>query len=71
MNNQMLNFAQQLIKTNQNNIPNVPWRDAAINVILSGDAEAGQQMAQNLMQSMRMTKEQIIQIARQRMNLPF
>lgn len=71
MNNQMLNFAQQLIKTNQNNIPNVPWRDAAINAILSGDAEAGQQMAQNLMQSMGISKEQIIQIARQRMNLPF
>lgn len=31
MNNQMLNFAQQLVKTNQSNIPNAPWRDAAIN----------------------------------------
>ena len=30
MNNQMLNFAQQLVKTNQSNIPDVPWRDAAI-----------------------------------------
>ena len=37
MNNQMLNFAQQLVKTNQSNIPDVPWRDAAINAILSGD----------------------------------
>lgn len=71
MNNQMLNFTQQLIKTNQGNIPNAPWKEAAINAILSGDAEAGQQMAQNLMQSMGMTKEQIIQTARQRMNLPF
>lgn len=71
MNNQMLNFAQQLIKTNQGNIPNTPWKEAAINAILSGDAQAGQQMAQNLMQSMGMSKEQIIQIARQRMNLPF
>ena len=66
MNNQMLNFAQQLVKTNQNNIPNAPWRDAAINAILSGDAQAGQQMAQNLMQSMGMTKEQIIQTANYR-----
>ena len=49
MNNQMLNFAQQLVKTNQNNIPDAPWRDAAINAILSGDAQAGQQMAQNSM----------------------
>lgn len=71
MNNQILNFAQQLVKTNQNNIPDAPWRDAAINAILSGDAQAGQQMAQNLMQSMGMTKEQIIQTARQRMNFPF
>ena len=71
MDNQMLNFAQQLIKTNQGNIPNAPWKEAAINAILSGDAQAGQQMAQNLMQTMGMTKEQIIQTARQRMNLPF
>ena len=28
MGNQMLNFAQKLVKTNQNNIPNAPWRDA-------------------------------------------
>ena len=67
----MLNFVQQLVKTNQDNIPNAPWKEAAINAILSGDAQAGQQMAQNLMQTMGMTKEQIIQTARQRMNLPF
>lgn len=71
MNNQMLNFAQQLVKTNQNNIPNAPWKEAAINAILSGDVQAGRQMAQNLIQSMGMTKEEIIQTARQRMNLPF
>lgn len=71
MNNQMLNFAQQLVKTNQDNIPNAPWKEAAINAILSGDVQAGRQMAQNLMQSMGMTKEEIIQTARQRMNLPF
>lgn len=71
MNNQMLNFVQQLVKTNQDNIPNAPWKEAAINAILSGDAQTGQQMAQNLMQTMGMTKEQIIQTARQRMNLPF
>ena len=71
MNNQMLNFAQQLVKTNQGSIPNAPWKEDAINAILSGDAQAGLQMAQNLMQSMGMTKEQIIQTARQRMNLPF
>lgn len=67
----MLNFAQQLVETNQDNIPNTPWKEAAINAILSGDVQAGRQIAQNLMQSMGMTKEEIIQTARQRMNLPF
>ena len=70
MNNQMLNFAQQLVKTNQDNIPNAPWKEAAINAILSGDAQAGQQMAQNLMQSMGMTKEQMMEQARKQFNLP-
>lgn len=67
----MLNFAQQLVKSNQNNLPNVPWRDAAINAIMSGDAQAGQQIANNIMQSMGMTKEQMMEQARKQFNLPF
>lgn len=67
----MLNFAQQLVQTNQNNLPNVPWRDAAINAIMSGDAQAGQQIANNIMQSMGMTKEQMMEQARKQFNLPF
>lgn len=39
MNNQMLNFAQQLVKTNQNNIPNAPWKEAAINAILCSESK--------------------------------
>ena len=60
----MLNFAQRLVQTNQNNLPNAPWKDAAINAIMSGDAQAGQQIANNIMQSMGMTKEQGMDIAR-------
>lgn len=67
----MLNFAQRLVQTNQNNLPNVPWRDAAINAIMSGDAQAGQQIANNIMQSMGMTKEQMMEQARKQFNLPF
>lgn len=67
----MLNFAQQLVKSNQNNLPNAPWRDAAINAIMSGDAQAGQQIANNIMQSMGMTKEQMMEQARKQFNLPF
>lgn len=67
----MLNFAQRLVQTNQNNLPNAPWRDAAINAIMSGDAQAGQQIANNIMQSMGMTKEQMLEQARKQFNLPF
>ena len=67
----MLNFAQRLVQTNQNNLPNAPWRDAAINAIMSGDAQAGQQIANNSMQSMGMTKEQMMEQARKQFNLPF
>lgn len=67
----MLNFAQRLVQSNQNNLPNAPWRDAAINAIMSGDAQAGQQIANNIMQSMGMTKEQMMEQARKQFNLPF
>ena len=67
----MLNFAQRLVQTNQNYLPNAPWRDAAINAIMSGDAQAGQQIANNIMQSMGMTKEQMMEQARKQFNLPF
>ena len=66
----MLNFAQRLVQTNQNNLPNAPWRDAAINAIMSGDAQAGQQIANNIMQSMGMTKEQMMEQAKKQFNLP-
>lgn len=67
----LLNFAQGLVRANQNNMPNAPWKDAAINAIMSGDAQAGQQIANNIMQSMGMTKEQVMEQAKKQFNFPF
>lgn len=45
-------FIGQVIQNNlQNNMANVPWRDAALNAIQNGDQKAGKQLAQNIMQS--------------------
>ena len=71
MMSKLLNFAQGLVRANQNNMPNAPWRDAAINAIMSGDAQAGQQIANNIIQSMGMTKEQVIEQAKKQFNFPF
>lgn len=67
----LLNFAQGLVRANQNNMPDAPWKDAAINAIMSGDAQAGQQIANNIMQSMGMTKEQVMEQAKKQFNFPF
>ena len=71
MMSKLLNFAQGLVRANQNNMPNTPWKDAAINAIMSGDAQAGQQIANNIMQSMGMTKEQVMEQAKKQFNFPF
>lgn len=71
MMSKLLNFAQGLVRANQNNMPNAPWKDAAINAIMSGDAQAGQQIANNIMQSMGMTKEQVMEQAKKQFNFPF
>ena len=67
----LLNLAQGLIRANQNSMPNTPWKDAAINAIMSGDAQAGQQIANNIMQSMGITKEQVMEQAKKQFNFPF
>ena len=67
----LLNLAQGLIRANQNSMPNTPWEDAAINAIMSGDAQAGQQIANNIMQSMGITKEQVMEQAKKQFNFPF
>lgn len=45
-------FIQQIKQNNQeNNLANTPWRQAAINAIMTGDKEKGQELANNILQS--------------------
>lgn len=61
--NPLLYFAQKMIRSNQNRIPNTPWAQAAVNAIMNGDANTGKQIAQNLCNSNGVTKEQALQQA--------
>lgn len=63
--NPLLLFAQQYIQSHQNQIPNTPWAQAAVNAIMNGDEESGSKIADNLCQSYGMTREQAIQQASQ------
>lgn len=62
-------IASRMIKNNPN-IQQTPLAQAGINAILNNDVEAGTQLANNILNSMGMTKEEALQIAR-RQNLPF
>ena len=62
-------IASQMIRNNPN-IQQTPLARAGINAILNNDAKAGEQLANNILNSMGMTKEEALQIARER-NLPF
>lgn len=66
-----LQFAQMMIKNNQGNLPNTPWAQAAIQAIMNGDAQAGQNLAQNLCNNMGVNPEQMKNEAKKRFNLPF
>ena len=63
MNNPILYFAQRMIQCNQNKIPNTPWAQAAVNAIMSGDANAGQQIASNLCKSNGVSEKEALQQA--------
>ena len=62
-------IASRMIENNPN-IQQTPLAQAGINAILNNDVEAGTQLANNILNSMGMTKEEALQIARQQ-NLPF
>lgn len=51
MNQQLLYFAQRMIQSNQDKIPNTPWAKSAVNAIMNGDNQTGAQIAQNLCNS--------------------
>lgn len=61
--NQLLYFAQRMIQSNQNRIPNTPWAQSAVNAIMNGDANTGAQIAQNLCNSNGVSKEQALRQA--------
>lgn len=45
-------FMQQIRQNNaENNLANTPWRKAAIDAIMSGDQEKGQELANNILKS--------------------
>lgn len=62
-------LASQMIRNNPN-IQQTPIAQAGINAILNNDAKAGTELANNILNSMGMTKEEALAKARE-MNLPF
>lgn len=59
----LTDMANQIARNNPN-VQQVPWAQAGINAILNNDAKAGEQLANNLLQSMGMTKDQAMEMAR-------
>lgn len=68
--NNIMNFAQNMVRMNKN-VPNTPWAQAAIQAILNGDQQDGEQLANNICQSMGVTKEQALEMAKQQRIIPF
>lgn len=59
----LIDMANQIARNNPN-VQQVPWAQAGINAILNNDAKAGEQLANNLLQSMGMTRDQAMEMAR-------
>lgn len=57
-------IAAQMIQNNPN-VQNTPWAQEGINAILNNDSKTGEKLANNILNSMGMTKEQAMQIAQQ------
>ena len=71
--NPMLTLAQRILQRAGGNIPNqnAPWAQAAINAIMNGDEQAGQQLANNLCQSNGLTPDQALSQVMAQIKLPF
>lgn len=59
----LTDVAAQMIRNNPN-IQQSPFAQAGMNAILNNDAKAGEQLANNILQSVGMTKEQAMELAR-------
>lgn len=73
MANLMIALAQRVLQRSGGNIPNqnAPWAQAAITAIMNGDAQTGQQIADNLCQSYGLTRDQAMNQVAQNIRLPF
>lgn len=60
--NQLMQFAVTMLERNPN-IANNPQAQAMLDVLRTGDAQRGQQIANNLCQSMGVTPQQAVQEA--------
>ena len=61
----IMNLATQMIQNNPQ-INQSPFAQAGINAILNNDSKTGEQLANNILQSLGMTKEQALEIAKER-----
>ena len=59
----IMDIASQMIRNNPN-IQQSPFAQAGMNAILNNDAEAGEQLANNILKSVGMTKEQAMELTR-------
>lgn len=59
----LTDMAAQMIRNNPN-IQRSPFAQAGMNAILNNDAKAGEQLANNILKSVGMTKEQAMELAR-------
>lgn len=66
--NQLMQFAASMINRNPNVTDN-PQAQAMLEVLKSGDAQRGQQIANNICQSMGVTPQQAVQEARKFFNV--
>lgn len=66
------NPIQAMLKTIKANpaIADIPWAQAAIDALESGDAEQEQQVANNLMETFGTNKEEVMAQAKKILHLP-
>lgn len=61
-----LNIAQMFLNKNQSNLQQSPFLQSGLNAIRNGDAKAGEDLANHILQSYGLTKEQALSIAKKK-----
>lgn len=61
--NDILGFARNMLSQGQVPNANAPWANQAIQAIMSGDQAAGERIANNILQSYGVSKEQALRQA--------